>query len=188
LIASARLTRWSTGAARVLAFNAWQDPGEAGDFSQDATTAALLSLLECDKHKDVRRAVVASVGVSCATIPALVERTRDNAEEVRRTAFLTLAAKVPLSSLSIAARATLLRRGLADRAPDVRDAAVVLLGKWLNGACARTAQACAPLLVKLHSRAVITPFPRLVPHRVRSLRWRRCAPAGRPGRGDARGA
>jgi hypothetical protein len=112
-----------------------QDPGESGDFAEDATTAALLSLLECDKHKDVRRAVVASVGVSSVTIPALVERTRDVAEEVRRTAFLTLAAKVSLGALSIAARATLLRRGLADRAPDVRAAALVMLGKWMDGAC-----------------------------------------------------
>ena len=134
MIASARLTRWSAGAARVLAFNAWQDPGEAGDFSQDATTAALLSLLECDKHKDVRRAVLASVGVSAVTVPALVERTRDNAEEVRRTAFQTVAAKVPLGDLSIAARATLLRRGLGDRAPSVRAAAVSMLGMWLKGA------------------------------------------------------
>jgi hypothetical protein len=111
-----------------------QDPGEAGDFADDAATGALLSLLECDKHKDVRRAVVASVGVSVVTIPALVERTRDNADEVRRTAFLTVANKVSLEALSIAQRATLLRRGLAERVDDVRKAALVMLGKFLKGA------------------------------------------------------
>ena len=113
-----------------------QDPGEAGDFADDAATGALLSLLECDKHKDVRRAVVASVGVSVVTIPALVERTRDNADEVRRTAFLTVANKVSLEALSIAQRATLLRRGLAERVDDVRKAALVMLGKFLKGAAA----------------------------------------------------
>ena len=111
-----------------------QDPGEAGDFADDAATAALLSLLECDKHKDVRRAVVASVGVSVITIPALVERTRDSADDVRRTAFLTVANKVSLAALSIAQRATLLRRGLAERVDDVRKAALVMLGKFLKGA------------------------------------------------------
>ena len=111
-----------------------QDPGEAGDFADDAATAALLSLLECDKHKDVRRSVVASVGVSVITIPALVERTRDNADEVRRTAFLTVANKVSLAALSIAQRATLLRRGLAERVDEVRKAALVMLGKFLKGA------------------------------------------------------
>jgi len=124
-----RRRRSLTCASRVL-----QDPGEAGDFADDAATAALLSLLECDKHKDVRRAVVASVGVSVVTIPALVERTRDNADEVRRTAFLTVANKVSLEALSIAQRATLLRRGLAERVDDVRKAALVMLGKFLKGA------------------------------------------------------
>ena len=80
--------------------------------------------------------MVASVGVSVITIPALVERTRDSADEVRRTAFLTVANKVSLAALSIAQRATLLRRGLAERVDDVRKAALVMLGKFLKGATA----------------------------------------------------
>jgi condensin complex subunit 3 len=112
-----------------------QDQGEAGDYAECAVTAALLSLLECDKSKDVRKAVVSSVAVSHATLPALVERTRDLSQDVRRTAFLMLANKVPLGDLSIASRATVLRRGLADRETPVRAAAVVMLGKWMDGAC-----------------------------------------------------
>ena len=76
------------------------------------------------------------MGVSVITIPALVERTRDSADEVRRTAFLTVANKVSLAALSIAQRATLLRRGLAERVDDVRKAALVMLGKFLKGATA----------------------------------------------------
>ena len=87
--------------------------------------------------------MVASVGVSVITIPALVERTRDSADEVRRTAFLTVANKVSLAALSIAQRATLLRRGLAERVDDVRKAALVMLGKFLKGANA-SAWSCEP--------------------------------------------
>ena len=79
------------------------------------------------------------MGVSVITIPALVERTRDSADEVRRTAFLTVANKVSLAALSIAQRATLLRRGLAERVDDVRKAALVMLGKFLKGAIASDA-------------------------------------------------
>ncbi len=135
--------RAATPGANTLC-RAAQDPGEAGDFADDPATAALLSLLECDKHKDVRKAVVSSVAISDVTLPALVERTRDCADDVRRTAFLMLASKVPLASLSIAARATVLRRGLCDRAPPVRAAAVVMLGKWMEGAGPHSACGCTP--------------------------------------------
>jgi len=80
----------------------------------------------------VRKAVVASLGVSDVTLPALVDRTRDVAEDVRRTTFRTLAGKVPLAVLSIAQRTTVLRRGLADRAPPVREAAIGVLDKWMQ--------------------------------------------------------
>ena len=94
----------------------------------------LLQALACDKHKEVRKAVVASLGVSDATLPALVDRTRDVADDVRRTTFRTLADKVPLAALSIAQRTTVLRRGLADRAPPVREAAIGMLDTWMQGA------------------------------------------------------
>ena len=77
---------------------------------------------------------MASLGVSDATLPALVDRTRDVADDVRRTTFRTLADKVPLAALSIAQRTTVLRRGLADRAPPVREAAIGMLDKWMQGA------------------------------------------------------
>jgi predicted kinase len=65
-----------------------------------------------------------------------VERTRDVSEDVRREAFRVLAApqKVPLASLSISHRAAVLHRGLSDRAPRVRDAAILMLDRWLVGA------------------------------------------------------
>lgn len=131
--------------------------------------------LSCDKHKEVRRAVLHSLAPSAPALPFLVQRTRDVSEDVRRATFLALANKVPLQSLSIAQRATLLHRGLADRAPPVRAAALVMLGKWMAGA-------------RVWRRAGSAASWR--PHCARpggSVRQRRAAPAGRAGRGGARG-
>jgi hypothetical protein len=64
-------------------------------------------------NKDVRKAILGSLAVSDHTIPFIVERTRDLSEDVRRVAFLALTSKVPVASVSIALRATALRRGLA---------------------------------------------------------------------------
>ena len=62
----------------------------------------------------------------------VVERTRDISEEVRRIAFLALAAKVPVESVSIEHRALVLRRGLNDRSISVRSACVDMLKKWMS--------------------------------------------------------
>lgn len=117
---------------------------------------------------------MAAVAISEATLPALVERTRDVSDEVRREAYRVLAApnKVPLASLSISQRAAVLRRGLSDRAPRVRDAAILMLDRWLVGALPAPTDFRAP---------DSTPI-------CYSLRRRYRAPTWSAGCGDQRGA
>ena len=120
----------SVRAQAARALSRLQDSGEGGDFSEDAITTAFLQLLGAEKVKDVRKAILGSLAISDHTIPHVVERTRDAADDVRRVAFLALTSKVPVDAISIALRATAIRRGLAERSPAVRAAAVDMLKRW----------------------------------------------------------
>ena len=101
-----------------------------GDFSDDKITSAFLTLLGAEKQPQVRKAILGSLAISDHTIPHVVERTRDAADDVRRVAYLALTSKVPVESVSIALRAAAIRRGLAERSPSVRQAAVEMLKRW----------------------------------------------------------
>jgi len=129
-------------ARAAVALSPLQCAGDGDDFASDESTAALLQLLRCDKSKESRKAALAALGVSDFTLPCIVERTKDVEKEVRRQAFSTLAAKAPLASLSIAQRCSALQRGLADREPVVRDAALKMLDRWMQGALQRIFQLC----------------------------------------------
>ena len=115
-------------AARAL--SRLQDGGDGGDFSDDKRTQAFLTLLGAEKQPQVRKAILGSLAISDHTIPHVVERTRDAADDVRRVAYLALAGKVPVASVTIALRASAVRRGLAERSPSVRAAAVEMLKRW----------------------------------------------------------
>lgn len=117
-------------AARALA--RLQDPGDDATFEHDPIVEAYRHLLACDKNKDVRKAVLASVAIADTTMPDIVDRTSDVNDEVRRVAYHVLAAKVPLQSMKIADRVLVLRRGLGDRVKRVADAAHQLLEHWLK--------------------------------------------------------
>ena len=98
-------------AARAL--SRLQYGGDGGDFSDDKITQAFLTLLGAEKQPQVRKAILGSLAISDHTIPHVVERTRDAADDVRRVAYLALTSKVPVASVSIALRASAIRRGLA---------------------------------------------------------------------------
>ena len=120
-------------AATVLARLA--DPGPSGDYAGDAVTAAYLKLLRTERHRDVRRAAVACVPLCASSLPALLDRTRDVDDGVRRAVYVVFTEKVPVAALPIAARALLLARGLRDRAPAVAAAARGMLVRWLDAGC-----------------------------------------------------
>lgn len=108
-----------------------------GDPADDEVTAALVALLSADSSASVRKAALAAVAVTPATRPAILRRTRDVKEDVRRAAYATLAAKLHPGDLELDARVALLRAGLKDRTPAVRAVAAeqMLVTGWLEGAC-----------------------------------------------------
>lgn len=69
-------------AAAVRALARLPDPGDAGDFSACELTRAFLDMLASEKSKVVRKAVLASLPGSEYTMRYLMERTRDEADEV----------------------------------------------------------------------------------------------------------
>lgn len=117
-----------TRVAAVQAIARLQDLSDPND--QVVTT--YLHMLGSDSSKEVRRAILAVIGVSKQTIPAIIQRTRDTRAEVRRTAYLVLGQKVPVKHLSIAQRNSVMLAGLADRNAHVVKAAVATLKIWLS--------------------------------------------------------
>lgn len=125
----------------VIALSRLQDPRNP----KDVVVAEYVHLLKVDSSKyvilnycnsllnrDVRKAVLSSIGLTKLTVTDVLNRTRDVNEDVRKHAFTIFASKVPVEKLSIDHRATLLRDGLNDRVEVVRKAAVDMIGFWLK--------------------------------------------------------
>lgn len=108
-----------------------------GNPENDAVSAALLGLLQADSSSAVRKAALTSIAVCEDTIPAILRRTRDIKDEVRRAAYSVLALKLHPKDLSVEVRVELLRSGLKDRVSSVRKvcAEELLVAGWLEGAC-----------------------------------------------------
>ncbi|UPR02246.1 subunit 3 of nuclear condensin complex [Chloropicon primus] len=117
-------------AARALA--RFQEGGDDGEFSEDAITSAYQQMVSGDRNKEVRKVVLASIAVSTHTLKSIFMHTRDTCDSVRRTAYLVLASKVPMSALTIKQRNDALRRGLRDRMPTVKQAAHMMLKQWFK--------------------------------------------------------
>jgi len=115
-----------------------QDPGddEQDLFADDPVVEEYIRMLKEDRSKDVRKAVLANIAVCDRTITLVLQRCRDVSDEVRRCAFLVLAAKVEPSMLSISQRAFIALNGLRDRSLSVRNACEkeLVCKAWL-GAC-----------------------------------------------------
>lgn len=104
------------------------------DFAACSVTKAFLNLLNYEKSKEVRKAIVASLPPAPCTQSALLERTRDESDDVRRITYLAIAEKIPLESLGADNGAILISRGLTDRAPSVAEAATAMVTSWLDTA------------------------------------------------------
>ena len=124
----------------VAALARLQDDADAAD----AAVRAFEALLATDPSPCVRRAVLADIVVTRATLPAVLARTRDAADAVRAAAFRAVAARVDVRSLTPRQRAELVANGLGDRVPAVRRAAADMVrDAWLHTA------AHAPALLAL---------------------------------------
>ncbi|KAI0235791.1 Condensin complex subunit 3 [Lamellibrachia satsuma] len=112
---------------------------QAASRLQDPTDAncpiikAYLFLLSCDPNADVRRAVLSCIAPCVQTLPAMLERTHDVKESVRRLAYQVLAEKVHMKALTIAQRIRLLQDGLNDRTVSVQETCSSrLVQSWLR--------------------------------------------------------
>ncbi|VDP78882.1 unnamed protein product [Echinostoma caproni] len=105
-----------------------QDPTDA----DCPAVEAFIWLARHDPTSEVRRAALAAMVLTTRTLPSLVERCRDVADSVRRTAYKILATRTVLRPLSIAKRIRILQDGLTDRAADVRQSAQDLVLSWFK--------------------------------------------------------
>lgn len=71
--------------------------------------------MNSDPNPDVRRIVLSNIAPSVKTLPAIMARTRDVRDIVRRTAYTVMGEKIHIKALSIANRVRLLHDGLTDR-------------------------------------------------------------------------
>jgi hypothetical protein len=105
-----------------------QDPSQP----DDVIMAELVRMIETDSSVEVRMAAMSIIAPCKPAIRALLGRTRDAAEGVRKHALAVIREKVEWRWLTISQRATLLDECLADRAPSVRAAGVELARGWLR--------------------------------------------------------
>ena len=111
----------------IAALARLQNPEE----EDDIVTQALLYRLEHDLSADVRKSVLTNIGLSRTTLPAVIARTRDVREDVRRHTYTVLAARVDLRAFSLSQRAQLLSGYKNDRSPRVQAAVKeMLLNTW----------------------------------------------------------
>ena len=100
----------------------------------DGAVAAVMTKRLTDPSAQVRLAAVQStpIGALCAADrDALILRIRDVAKSVRAAAFQRIADDIPVVSLSIRQRATLIRAGVHDRDETVRAAVATMIGAWI---------------------------------------------------------
>ena len=95
----------------VLAMTRLQNPRD----NDCPVINAFLFLLGCDPNQDVRRAVLSCIAASTKTLPAILERTRDTKDSVRKLAYQVIAEKIHIKAFTIAQRERLLQEGLSDR-------------------------------------------------------------------------
>ncbi|KAK9741242.1 hypothetical protein RND81_03G091600 [Saponaria officinalis] len=109
-------------------------------FVNDLDNSDILELfietLDSEQNADVRKTIVLSLPPSNATSSVIIGCTLDVSESVRKAAYLVLANKFPLQSLSIKLRTLILQRGLSDRSPSiVKECLKLLKDEWLSKSC-----------------------------------------------------
>ncbi|RUS91586.1 hypothetical protein EGW08_000701 [Elysia chlorotica] len=112
----------------VLALMRLQDPTD----ETCPIIKAYMILMTKDPNMEVRRIVLTCIAPSTLSLPAVLERTRDVKEAVRRSAYSVIAEKVPLRALTIQQRVDVIQNGLDDRSEIVKNACTSkLLQSWL---------------------------------------------------------
>ncbi|KAG1862391.1 hypothetical protein C8R48DRAFT_213327 [Suillus tomentosus] len=122
------------------------DLEDLSDVEEGEPTAleVLLETLSCDPAADVRRAALLNIPLSSATLDAVLGRTRDTDTIMRKLVYSAILIQHCFASdgsamglvhprvLTISQREFIIRNGLGDREPAVRQAAALLLSKWVD--------------------------------------------------------
>ncbi|KAF9508646.1 hypothetical protein BS47DRAFT_1320578 [Hydnum rufescens UP504] len=120
VIALARLQRGEEGS---------DDSGE----DQENLTDVLIDVLQYDPVAEVRRAALINIIPSPPTMLAILSRTRDEDNTMRKIVYHHVLASLPSPLvLTIAQREEICQNGLGDREPSVRSAAGNLIGGWVE--------------------------------------------------------
>ncbi|CAG9463449.1 unnamed protein product [Pedinophyceae sp. YPF-701] len=126
-------------AMAVRALHRLLDAGDDDTYADCSLLPRLVDLLSTERTAAVRKEIVANLPLCEATVQPLVARTLDVSEDVRASVYhvLACASNGSMWGLSIADRALLLRRGLADRSRGVQTRAAEMLLAWLSeeGGC-----------------------------------------------------
>ena len=112
-----------------------QDETEYGETdTSSGLMPRLLDLLQNDQSADVRKTLLMNLPVTPATLPFLLERARDQDAVTRRALYSRLLPRIgDFRHLTLAMREKLLRWGLRDRDPQVRNAAEKLFyEQWIS--------------------------------------------------------
>ncbi|XP_057521686.1 uncharacterized protein LOC130801810 [Amaranthus tricolor] len=109
-------------------------------FVNDSENSDILDLfiqtLDSEQNADVRKTILLSLPPTNTTSSVIIGCTLDVSESVRKAAYIVLANKFPLQSLSIKLRASILQRGLSDRSPAVvKECVKLLIDEWLCKSC-----------------------------------------------------
>ncbi|XP_041476614.1 condensin complex subunit 3-like [Lytechinus variegatus] len=113
----------------VMALARLQDPSDP----DCPVIKAYLYLMEKDVNFEVRRTVLSCIAPASQTLPAILERTRDIKDTVRKMAYQVLSEKVHVRSLTISQRIKVLQSGLNDHSDIVKDiCSGKMLQSWLR--------------------------------------------------------
>ena len=110
---------------------------ETGDFDACEVVDALINTLNTDKSREVRKAVLSVLPMCGFTLPYVMARTRDEADDVRRVALLLLSEKTTMemcAGLDVRGHelSELLSKALRDRVPAVVEAGQELVTSWFD--------------------------------------------------------
>jgi condensin complex subunit 3 len=97
-----------------------------------AIKAGICQLLQFDPSAEVRKTALATINVDESSLDLIIARTQDESPIVRKLWFKKKALEISFTSLSIKQRELILKNGLFDRDPSVKEACVeMIFSLWL---------------------------------------------------------
>ncbi|XP_042473762.1 condensin complex subunit 3-like isoform X1 [Zingiber officinale] len=114
----------------IRALSRFANGGEDSDI-----VVLFLETLPGETNSEVRKSIVLSLPPSDMTSEAIITSTLDVSESLRKAAYLVLASRFPLPTLSIKQRSIILQRGLLDRSSSVLNECLKMLKDWLTKCC-----------------------------------------------------